>query len=271
MLALLTETTSVRPSFRRVLSNRPFSLLWAGQLISQSGDFIFDVAAIWYVLQLTGDSFKVGIAVATILLPAIFIGPIAGVYLDRFNRRDVMLASNLVQAVVAGMIGILYSLGSLNFLVLLVMLFVLNSGAQFVRPAVTAMIPGMTKKEDLSTANSLFSLGTSVNQVAGYGIGGVIVLLLGVAVPFYYDSLTFLFAAAMLSLITRSLGGISNSTHGPTSPSYDHVSFREKFVQGLRFIRGSKFLIQLVVVGLVVNFFGGGHLRPPRTLRQERR
>jgi MFS family permease len=80
------------------------------------------------------------------------------------------------------------------------MLFILNSGAQFVRPAVSAMIPGITEKEDLSTANSLFSLSASVNQVAGYGIGGVIVLALGVVVPFYYDSLTFLFAAAMLSL-----------------------------------------------------------------------
>jgi len=254
----LTETISAKPSFRRVLSNRPFSLLWAGQLVSQSGDFIFDVAAIWYVLQLTGDPFKVGVAVATILLPAIFIGPIAGVYLDRFNRRDVMLASNLVQAAVAGMIGVLYSLGSLNFLVLLVMLFVLNSGAQFVRPAVTAMVPGITEKEDLSTANSLFSLSTSVNQVAGYGIGGIVVLALGVAVPFYYDSLTFLLAAAMLSLITRSLGAIPSGVHDTTSLSSDHVSFREKFVQGLRFIRGSKFLIQLVIVGLVVNFFGAG-------------
>ena len=124
MFSPLTETLSAKPSFRRVLSNRSFSLLWGGQLVSQSGDFIFDVAAIWYVLRLTGDPFKVGVAVATILLPAIFIGPIAGVYLDRFNRRDVMLASNLVQSAVAGMIGVLYSLGSLNFLVLLVMLFV---------------------------------------------------------------------------------------------------------------------------------------------------
>jgi MFS family permease len=254
----LTETLSAKPSFRRVLSNRPFSLLWAGQLVSQSGDFIFDVAAIWYVLQLTGDPFKVGVAVATILLPAIFIGPIAGVYLDRFNRRDVMLASNLVQAAVAGMIGVLYSLGSLSFLVLLVMLFVLNSGAQFVRPAVTAMVPGITEKEDLSTANSLFSLSTSVNKVAGYGIGGVIVLALGVAVPFYYDSLTFLFAAAMLSLITRSLGSIPKGVSESTSLNSYPISFREKFVQGLRFIRGSKFLIQLVIVGLVVNFFGVG-------------
>jgi MFS transporter, DHA3 family, macrolide efflux protein len=169
-----------------------------------------------------------------------------------------MLASNIVQAAVVGLIGVLYSLGSLSFLVLLVMLFVLNSGAQFVRPAVQAIIPGITEKEDLSTANSLFSLSTSVNQVAGYGIGGIIVLALGVAVPFYYDSLTFLFAAAMLSLISRSFGAIPKGVGESSSLSSESVSFREKFVQGLRFVRGSRFLIQLVIVGLVVNFFGAG-------------
>src|SRR5260370_39536771 len=92
------------------------------------------------------------------------------------------------------MIGVLYSLGSLSFLVLLVMLFVLNSGAQFVRPAVQAIIPGITEKEDLSTASSLFSLSASVNQVAGYGIGGIIVLALGVAGSLLYQNFAFLFA-----------------------------------------------------------------------------
>jgi len=168
-----------------------------------------------------------------------------------------MIASNIVQAAVVGLIGVLYSLGSLSFLVLLVMLFVLNSGAQFVRPAVQAIIPGIAEKEDLSTASSLFSLSTSVNQVAGYGIGGIIVLALGVAVPFYYDSLTFLFAAGTLSVISRSLGAIPKGDAEPDVSS-DSASFREKFVQGLRFIRGSRFLIQLVIVGLAVNFFGAG-------------
>src|SRR5260370_41344960 len=93
------------------------------------------------------------------------------------------------------MIGVLYSLGSLSFLVLLVMLFVLNSGAQFVRPAVQAIIPGITEKEDLSTASSLFCLSTSVNQIAGYGIGGNIVLALGVGGSFCSD-LRYLFLAA---------------------------------------------------------------------------
>src|SRR4029077_17864952 len=52
-----TQTESPKPSFRRVLSNRSFSLLWIGQMVSQSGDYIFDVVALWLVLQLTGDIF----------------------------------------------------------------------------------------------------------------------------------------------------------------------------------------------------------------------
>jgi len=65
-----------KPSYRRVLSNRSFSLLWIGQLVSQSGDFIFDVAALWLVLQLTGDTLKVGVAVAFVLLPAVWSAPL---------------------------------------------------------------------------------------------------------------------------------------------------------------------------------------------------
>src|SRR3989442_6579150 len=130
-----------KPSYRRVLSNRSFSLLWIGQLVSQSGDFIFDVAALWLVLQLTGDTLKVGIAVAFVLLPAVVIGPFAGVYIDRFNRRDIMIAANIFQAGAAIGITVFYSIGIFNFSVLLILFFVLNACAQFVPPPVTAVGP----------------------------------------------------------------------------------------------------------------------------------
>src|SRR2546425_11275693 len=87
-----------KPSYRRVLSNRSFSLLWIGQLVSQSGDFIFDFAALWLVLQLTGDTLKVGIAVAFVLLPAVVGGPFAGEYIDRFHRRHIMIGAHVFQA-----------------------------------------------------------------------------------------------------------------------------------------------------------------------------
>src|SRR5713101_4545987 len=110
----LTQTESAKPSFRRVFSNRSFSLLWIGQMVSQSGDYIFDVVALWLVLQLTGDIFKVGLTTATIFLPPVVIGPLAGVYVDKFNRRDIILVSNIFQATIVAGIAVLYTIGSLS-------------------------------------------------------------------------------------------------------------------------------------------------------------
>ena len=255
----LTQTESQKPSFRRVFSNRSFSLLWIGQMVSQSGDYIFDVVALWLVLQLTGDIFKVGLTTATILLPSVLIGPIAGVYVDNFNRRDIILVSNIFQAITVTCIAVFYALGSLSFPVLLVLLFLLNAGAQFVRPSVTAVIPRIMAKEDLAAANSLFSISSSLNQIAGFGIGGLMVLLLGVVVPIYYDSLTFIFAAASVVLIARSVLDVPPVTRSESNiEGEDPSSFKDKFLQGLRFIRTSRFLLELIVLALVLNFFAGG-------------
>jgi MFS family permease len=253
----LTQTiVQEKPSFRRVLSNRQFTLLWSGQLVSQSGDFIFDVAAIWLVYQLTGNVFNVGLAFAMVLLPPIIVGPIAGVYVDKFNRKDLIQAGNVFQAFISAAIAVLYSTGRLSFPILLAFLFVLNAGAQFIRPAVTAVIPGVTKREDLATANSLFSLSSSVNQIAGYGIGGLLVLAFGATLPIYYDSFTFVFAAFVVSFIARSYCAV------PTNPQnsllIQHDSFLDRFRQGLEYIRKSRFFIELVIIGIVLNFFGSG-------------
>lgn len=255
----MSEAVAAKPSFRRVLANRPFALLWAGQLVSQSGDYIFDVVALWLVLELTGDVFKVGLTTATIFLPPVLIAPIAGVYIDKLNRRDILLASNIFQAVIVAGIAGLYSVGSLTFPILLILLFLLNSAAQFVRPTVSAVIPQLASKEDLSAANGLFSISSSLNQIAGFGIGGILILLLGLAVPIYYDSLTFLFAAVSVWQIARSaLEAPDAQNIGMPQTGIGRAGFREKFLEGLRYIRTSPFLLELVALAIVLNFFAGG-------------
>jgi MFS transporter, DHA3 family, macrolide efflux protein len=213
--------------------------------------------ALWLVLQLTGDIFKVGLTTATIFLPPVLIGPIAGVYVDRYNRRDILLLSNLVQAAIVGSIALLYSVGQLSFILLLVMLFILNTGAQFVRPSVSATIPAIVSKDDLAAANGLFSITQSLNQIAGFGLGGLMILLLGIDIPILYDSLTFVFAAVTVSLIARSALAVPEtplSSLGGVRPA----SFREKFLEGLRFIRTSRFLLELIALAIVLNFLAGG-------------
>jgi MFS transporter, DHA3 family, macrolide efflux protein len=255
----LSEVVSSKPSFRRVLSNRTFALLWVGQLVSQSGDYIFDVVALWLVLQITGDIFKVGLTTATIFLPAIVVAPFAGVYVDKFNRRDIILVSNIFQGTIVAGIAILYSLGDLQFTVLLGLLFLLNAGAQFVRPTVSTVIPSIMAKDDLAPANSLFSISSSLNQIAGFSIGGIMILLLGVVVPIYYDSLTFMFAAVSVTLIARSTLAVPVvSCSISQTGEIGSASFKEKFLEGLRFIRASRFLLELISIAIVLNFFAGG-------------
>ena len=228
-------------------------------MVSQSGDYIFDVAALWLVLQLTGDIFKVGLATSTIFLPPVLIGPLAGVYVDKFNRRDIILASNIAQAVIVASIAILYTLQTLSFPVLLILLFLLNAGAQFVRPSINAVIPGIVAKGDLAAANGLFSISSSLNQIAGFGVGGLLILLLGVAVPIYYDSLSFLFAAASAVLIARPLLDVPTTIRSELDKSaLGPESFWSKLRQGLQFIRSSPLLLELVGLAIVLNFFAGG-------------
>lgn len=98
---------------------------------------------------------------------------------------------------------------------------------------------------------------SSINQVAGYGIGGVIVLLFGPTIPILYDALTFVIAGLMVSMIARSRCAIPNNPSTPRG-SQAPSSFRQKLLEGLKYVRDSRFLLELVVVGVFLNFFGTG-------------
>jgi MFS family permease len=240
-------------SYAQILKNRPLFYLWLGQLVSRSGDFIFDVAIVWFVWKLTGSTLNVGLTVGTSFLPSVLIAPIAGVYVDRFNRRGLLLISNAVQAGVCGLIALTYVLGVASLPSLLVLLFALNAAGQFTNGAVTAMLPRIVPPSELSAANGLFSVTSSFNQFLGYGLGGLAILALGPEVPILYDGLTFIFALAMISLIPRAFG--SQTKEGLAAP--ERKPFLTSFAEGLSFIRANRILLEIVALAIAVNFFGG--------------
>jgi MFS family permease len=242
------------PSYRNLLKDRTFSYLWVGQLVSQSGDALFDVALIWLVLVTTGSTALVGITQAAVLIPAVLVNPVAGVYADRLNRRTVMVASNLFQGVVTLAVSVLYVTSSLTFSVLILFVLLLYSGAQFYRSASGAIIPRIVSRENLGAANGLFSLSQSANQLLGYSVGGILIILLGEVAPITYDSLTFFFAAGMMMLIAKTYGAPKQSD--PNLPA-TKTSFTRDFREGMGFVRSSRIFRQLIFFGLVINFFAG--------------
>jgi MFS family permease len=240
------------PSYTTLLRNRSFSFLWAGQLVSQSGDAVFDIALLWLVLVTTGSTALVGLTQAAVLIPAVLASPIAGVYADRFNRRNVMVASDLAQGVVLAAVSALYVASSLRFSVLILLVLMIYTCAQFYRAASNAIIPRMVSKENLGAANGLLSLTMSANQLVGYSLGGIVILALGPAVPITYDSLAFFVAAALMTFIARGYGRPKGDADGPAA----ETSFSKEFREGLGYMRRSRIFLQLIVFGLIVNFFG---------------
>lgn len=227
-------------------------------MVSQSGDAVFDVALLWLVYVTTGSTALVGITQAAVLLPGVFASPIAGVYADRLNRRNLMIASNVAQGVVTAVVSLLYVTGALNFSLLVFLVLVLYTGTQFFTAANAAIIPRIVSKENLGAANGLFLLSTSANQLASYTAGGIVLATVGAGASITYDSLTFFFAAAMLTLVAKSYGQTRVNGAVQGRPQQGESGFWKEFREGLSYVRHSRVFLELIVFGFLVNFFGGG-------------
>lgn len=243
---------AARPSYRRALRNRPFFFLFTSQLVSQSGDFIFSVALIWLVLALTGSAFAVGLMLAGLILPGVVLGPFLGVYVDRWDRKRLLVATNLLQGTVVAVLSGFVLLGQDSVPYLFGIVLLLGAGASVVRAATTAYVPELVPVGDLPPANGLLSFSGSLNQIVGLSLGGVFVAIAGVEVPIEYDALTFFAAAALLLLIR----GATPAAEPPAARKGG--GFRAELAEGFAFIRGQRFMIELIVIGIVLNFFGNG-------------
>ena len=238
------------PSFRRALRNRPFLLLWVAQFVSQSGDYIFDVALIWLVLEITGSAFAVGLIVMGAILPGVVLGPFLGVYIDRWDRRRTLIATNVAEGFVVAALSVLVLAGVTGLTVLFVIVLGLGFGATLVRSATNAYVPATVSVDDLPPANSLLYVSGSTNQIVGLSLGGVLVALFGVSLPIEYDALSFFVAAVLLLTIRARTPGTGPAETGA------RTRFREEFAEGWAFIRRNRFMVELLLIGVLVNFFG---------------
>lgn len=244
------EATPPAPSYRRTLSSRPFLLLWSSLLISQSGDFVFDVALVWLVFATTGSVVAVSYVLVAATVPAVVFGPILGVYVDRWPRRTILIVTNLLEgALVAGLATAVLA-HSATLPLILVVVFALGVGQQFVRVTSNALIPQTVEKHDLSSANGLLTLSGNSIQIVGLAIGGVVVALFGATLPIVWDAASFVLAAAILGAMS-ALVGRPVPEDGPVA-----VGFGAQFAEGFRYVASQRFLLEVIAIGVVVNFAG---------------
>lgn len=173
--------------------NVSFRRLWTGTVISLFGDWFNTIALYSLILRLSGSEFALGAVFITKMLPWALASPVAGILADRFNRRRLMIISDLLRAVVV-----------LGFLVIdepseVVLIYVLTTaqvvlGSVF-QPAKSASVPNIVKREHLVTANTIMAATWSVLLALGAAAGGFAVEYLGLKAVFIMDSLSYLVSA----------------------------------------------------------------------------
>ena len=182
-----------------IFRNRQFVLLWTGQLISTIGDALTSLAAGIIVFQVTHSILNVGIMLMVTSIPALVFGLVAGVFVDRFDRRTIMLASIVLRAGLVAAIPLSLSLTG-NILSLYVIVLLSASVQQFFDPANDSVLPEIASDEELAAANSLMAIAQFGSTAIGFALAG---LLIGTSqeVVFFLDAATFLFAGLMVSLV----------------------------------------------------------------------
>jgi len=215
---------------------------------------MFDLAILWLVIVSTGSPFFVGVVSGALYAAQILFGLFAGVYADRFNRRDLLIVINVFEGIIVGFVGFLYASGYLNFSVLLVAVVMIYGLAIVTRTSVNALIPSIVQESELAATNGMFSLTSSFNTFLNFAVGGLVIAAIGVGLPITYDSLTFFFAAFSALFIVRTYGNPARtmSSNRPTRRVGNDL------VEGLSYLRSSRFLLQVLLFGSVVNFFGTG-------------
>lgn len=223
-------------SARDVLRIPDFRRVWAAQLVSDFGDALTLLALLLLVNELTGSTAALAGMAIMLALPQMTVGVLAGVYVDRLDRRRVMLAADLLRAIVV--LGFLL-INTADLLWLLYLLGLTQSAiGTFFTPARTALVPSIVPREGLLAANGLNQGGRLVAGVLGTGTAGVIVGVFGTAGPaFVIDSATFLISFLfVLGIATRSRLASGPATAAPV------VGVVRSVVEGLRVVAGSRLL-----------------------------
>jgi MFS family permease len=222
--------------FRR---NPDFTKLYAAQLISFGGDWFTSVALLALVLETTGSATLAGLVLAAQTLPFAIVSPFAGVIVDRFDRKTVMIAADVVRAFLA--LGLLAARSEETIWIAFIILVFISGFSAFFEPASSAAMPNVVGKEDLARANILMGSAWGTMLVVGAALGGVVSSTFGNDAAFVADAASFA-VSAMLLLRVRT------SFH-ETELRRDHeVSIVADVRETIRFARRERHVLALLTV-----------------------
>jgi CRP-like cAMP-binding protein/sugar phosphate permease len=199
----MTAAAAPAPSMFAVFHKRDFSLLWLAQLISTAGSALTDLAAGIYVYRVTESALAVGLTLMVTAIPSLVVGLLAGVFVDRHDRKRVMIWTCLIQAVVVALMAVVLGLDAVAIPGLFALLLINAGIKQFFDPAYDSIIPELASDEELAAANSFLSIASFGSTAIGFAAAGLLASTVDISWAFLIDSATFVVCAGLLALMGR--------------------------------------------------------------------
>jgi MFS family permease len=220
--------------------NRPYRRLWLGQVVSLLGDWLRLIALYHLVLRLTGAS---GLALGGVIiaqtLSLFALSPVAGVLADRLSRKTIMIATDLIRAVLT--LGFLFLTSPDRLWIAYGLTAAVMAVSSFFHPAFVATIPNLVRREELVTANALSSATWAAMLAIGSGLGGLVTSWLGVQAAFVIDAASYLVSAFFIATVAVP----------PPSATADAAAAQSgwrNFKQGVRFMGARSHVLRLLSV-----------------------
>ncbi len=241
-------------AYKQLLANRGFLALWLGQIISFVGDYFYWLAVPIMVERLTGSALMVGLSVITTTLPMLFLGPVAGVFVDRWDRKRMMIAADVLRALLVllcllvrtpDQVWIYYVVG-----------FMMSCVSRFFFPAQNAVLPLIvTGKGELLAANGLMQMVQTVGLLAGPALAGFTIGLWGEQIAFIADSASFLVSAAAILTMTvpRTTSGRQlHPAQGKQVAGGQVAAVWAEMREGVAYLFGNRTMVGILVCMAVV-------------------
>jgi DHA3 family macrolide efflux protein-like MFS transporter len=236
-------------AYGRLFRNRSFIALWLGQTISFVGDYFYWLAVPIMVGKLTGSATQVGLSVIASALPMLLLGPVAGVFVDRWDRKRTMIISDLLRG---GLVLVCLTVRTPEQVwIYYVVAFLMSCISRFFFPAQNAALPLIVPdKNDLLAANGLMQVVQTAGFLIGPAMAGFSIGLWGEQIAFLVDSATFFISAA--AILTMTVPHTAIGRQGSAATGKDLAAVWTELREGVAYLFGSQIMVGVLLCLAVV-------------------
>ncbi|AOR23391.1 MFS transporter [Clostridium taeniosporum] len=230
-----------------LIKNKDFCLIIVGNFVSLLGTQMLEIALSLYILKTTGSATKFASVLSIALIPMLLLGPIGGVFVDWFNRKKIIVLLDFLSG-----ISILYYAfefwinKGLTINQIYLLTIILSTISAIFNPAMNTVIPSVVKKEQLLDANGIHSVSKNTANFLGpmiagtlFGFCGLLPILILDSASFFISSFSEMFISIPLNVNSENIGV---------------NRFIKDFKEGLAFIKNKKILMNIIIMGLIINF-----------------